>query len=433
MPTPKAQKGGWIIVALLFLFMLVNFVDKAVIGLAGVPIMRELKLTPQEFGFVGSSFFFLFSLSAVVTGFIVNRVQSRWALLAMGSIWALTQFPLLGTVSFGTLVACRVILGAGEGPAYPVALHAAYKWFPNELRTLPTAVIAQGAAVGVVIAVPVLDWIIEEYSWHWAFGALGVLGVLWVVAWLIFGKEGSITTTVVPHSGRSLERVPYARLLLNRTVLSGFAAGFGAYWGLSLLIAWFTPYLILGLGFTQKEASWITTLPWAASPLVVISAAWFSQRMLARGATTRWARGIFGGGCVSLGGLCLILLPIASSSTLRIAMVIAGMSIPAVIYVMGHAILSEMTPVSQRGAVLAINNAVATTAGLIAPLVMGSVVQNAIAGGVRPADGYGHGFFICGVVALICGLIGMIFLRPQAEVARFTASPVDVAVSVAGQ
>ena len=433
MPKPEPQEGAWTIVALLFLFMLVNFVDKAVIGLAGVPIMRELHLTPKQFGFVGSSFFFLFSISAVVTGFIVNRVQARWALLAMGAVWALTQFPLLGTVGFGTLVACRVVLGAGEGPAYPVALHATYKWFPNELRTLPTAVISQGAAVGVVIAVPVLDWIIEEYSWHWAFGALGLLGLLWVIAWAVLGREGSIATTVALDSGRSIDRVPYSRLLLNGTALSGFAAGFGAYWGLSLLIAWFTPYLVLGLGFSQKEASWITTLPWAASPLVVISAGWLSQRMLANGATTRLARGIFGGGCVALGGLCLILMSVVPGVTLKIAMVVAGMSIPAVIYVMGHAILSEITPVPQRGAVLAINNAIATTAGLIAPIVMGSVVQNAIGRGVPPAEGYRHGFFICGVVALLCGLIGMIFLRPQAEAARFAAPAVGAAAPIAGE
>lgn len=429
----ESQKGGWIIVLLLFFFMLVNFVDKAVIGLAGVPIMRELHLTPKQFGLVGSSFFFLFSVSAVVTGFIVNRIQSRWALLAMGTIWALTQFPLLGTVSLGTLIACRVILGAGEGPAYPVALHATYKWFPNELRTLPTAVIAQGAAIGVVLAVPVLDWVIETYSWHWAFGALGILGVLWVIAWAIFGKEGGIATTMALDTGRIIERVPYSRLLLNGTVLSGFAAGFGAYWGLSLLIAWFTPYLILGLGFTQKGASWITMLPWAASPVVVISAGWFSQRMLANGITTRVARGIFGGGCVAFGGLCLVLMPFLPGSTLKIAVVVAGMSAPAVIYVMGHAILSEITPVAQRGAVLAINNAVATSAGLIAPIVMGSVVQTAISRGAGAADGYSHGFFICGVVALICGVVGMIFLRPQAEATRFATSPVAMPAHAAGE
>jgi len=88
----------------------------------------------------------------------------------MAFVWALTQFPMLGGIGLSTLIACRVVLGAGEGPAYPVALHAAYKWFPNELRTLPTSVIAQGAGVGVVLAIPVMDYVIEEYSWHWAFG-----------------------------------------------------------------------------------------------------------------------------------------------------------------------------------------------------------------------------------------------------------------------
>ncbi|MBS0528038.1 MAG: MFS transporter, partial [Proteobacteria bacterium] len=109
----RPAKGAWAIVALLFLFMMINFADKVIIGLAGVPIMTELHLSPKQFGLVGSSFFFLFSVSAVVTGFIVNRVQSRWALMAMGLLWALTQFPMVGTVGMELLIACRIVLGAG--------------------------------------------------------------------------------------------------------------------------------------------------------------------------------------------------------------------------------------------------------------------------------------------------------------------------------
>src|SRR4029077_5737327 len=46
-PTPK---GAWKITFMLFLFMLVNFADKIVVGLAGVPIMTEMKLEPEQFG-----------------------------------------------------------------------------------------------------------------------------------------------------------------------------------------------------------------------------------------------------------------------------------------------------------------------------------------------------------------------------------------------
>jgi len=102
---------------------------------------------------------------------------------------------------------------------------------------------------------------------------------------------------------------------------------------------------------------------------------------------------------------------------LKIAMVVIGISVPSVIYVMGHAIASEFTPLPQRGAVLAINNAVLTSAGVIAPYVMGSVVQNA----ANAADGYTLGFVICGAVSLAGGIIGMIFLRPANEIERFAA------------
>ena len=418
MDNTKPQPGGWTIVALLFFFMLLNFVDKAVIGVAALPIMKELGLTPKEFGAVNSAFFALFSISAVVTGFLVNRIQSRVALLVMAAIWALTQFPMLGTISFTTLLACRVALGAGEGPAYPVALHAAYKWFPNHLRTLPSAFIAQGASVGVVLAIPVLEWVIEEYSWHAAFGLLGVAGLIWVAAWWLWGKEGALAVQTA-DTGKALHAVPYAKLIFNPTSLAIFATGFGAYWGLSLLIAWFPPFLVQGLHYTPHEAGFITTLPWAAGPFVVIFSGWLSQKMLTIGFTTRAARGVFGGGCVAIGGVALILMGQMPSNVLQIAMMVIGISVPSVVYVMGHAMMSEYTPVAQRGAMLGINNAVATSAGLVAPYVMGSVVQDALAAGATAASGYTHGFFICGVVGLVCGLLGIVFLSPAAQAARF--------------
>jgi ACS family D-galactonate transporter-like MFS transporter len=216
----RSEKEAWAIIALLFFFMLINFADKAIIGLAGVPIMEELNLTPREFGLVGSSFFLLFSISAVITGFVVNRVQSKWVLLAMGLIWALVQFPMLGTVGIELLIACRIILGAGEGPAYPIALHAAYKWFPDERRAIPTAVISQGSAFGVVIAIPLLNAIITTYNWHYAFGALGIIGLVWVIAWAVLGKEGSIEDPATEGSA------PYRDLLLNPTNIASWCAYF---------------------------------------------------------------------------------------------------------------------------------------------------------------------------------------------------------------
>jgi predicted MFS family arabinose efflux permease len=73
---------------------------------------------------------------------------------------------MIGSVGFEMPVASRIALGVGEGPATPVALHSAYKWFPSERRTLPTAVIVQGGAIGVMVALPLPNWVIVRWTWH---------------------------------------------------------------------------------------------------------------------------------------------------------------------------------------------------------------------------------------------------------------------------
>src|SRR5579864_5986181 len=211
-PTPtETPRGAWKITFLLFLFMVVNFADKIVVGLAVDPITRDLGLTPQQFGVLGSSFFLLFSTMAIIVGFVINRVDTRWVLLILATIWALAQFPMLGSVGLTTLMICRIILGAGEGPAGSVAVHAIYKWFPNEKRTLPTAVLSQGSAFGVILAVPALNWVVINHSWHAAFGVLGVVGLLWVVAWLFLGREGPLVSTAATVVRET--PVPYFQLL----------------------------------------------------------------------------------------------------------------------------------------------------------------------------------------------------------------------------
>jgi MFS family permease len=411
-PTPK---GAWGITFLLFLYMLVNFADKIVVGLAGVPIMTELKLEPEQFGLLGSSFFFLFSISAIIVGFIVNRIETRWVLLALAVVWALAQFPMVGTISFSTLLICRIILGAGEGPAAAVAVHAIYKWFPDEKRALPTAVLSQGSAFGVILAVPALNWVIVNHSWHYAFGALGVVGLMWVVAWLVWGKEGPLVQTAAMAAAEP--RIPYFQLLTSRTFVGCCVATFGAYWVLSLGLTWFTPFIVKGLGFSQSDAGWISIMPWVSGAIVVILTGWISQAMMARGFTTRVARGVVGSVPLIVGGLILAVMPRVAPGGLMIALLVVGSGLCGSIYVVCAPMLGEFTPVSQRGAVIAIYGAIYTLAGIVAPQVMGSVIQHA--GGLL--DGYLTGFTINAVVLTASGLLGLLLLWPNTERARLTA------------
>jgi MFS family permease len=415
MTTQPAPKGAWKITFLLFLLMVVNFADKIVVGLAGVPIMADLKLEPEQFGLLGSSFFFLYSIAAIVVGFIVNRVETRWVLLVLAAIWALAQFPMVGAIGFSTLLICRIVLGAGEGPAAAVAVHAIYKWFPDEKRTLPTAILTQGSAFGVVFAVPMLNWVIVNYSWHYAFGALGIVGLMWVVVWLIMGKEGPLVETVAMAAAEP--RIPYFQLLTSRTFIGCCVATFGAYWAVSLGLTWFTPFIVKGLGFSQRDAGWISIMPWAFGATVVLLTGWVSQVLMARGVSTRVARGVLGSVPLIVGGLILAAIPYAGTGAWMIALLVIGPGLSGSIYVVCAPMLAEFTPVSQRGAVIAIYGAIYTLAGIIAPAVMGSVIQHAAV----PLDGYIAGFTINAVILVAAGLLGLLLLWPNTERARLMA------------
>ena len=411
----REPKRAWLIVAMMFFFMLINFADKAVIGLAAVPIIKDLDLTNEQFGQVGSAFFLFFSISAVLVGFLVNRVSTKWVLAGMAFVWALTQLPMLGVVSLPVLLASRIVLGAGEGPAYPVALHAVYKWFENGRRTLPTSFVSIGGALGAGVVAPLLTWIILTFSWHAAFGFLGIVGFAWVIVWLVVGKEGPLDAHTAAAGGDGLSYVPYATLLTSRTAIGVFIAGFSAYWALTLGVVWLPAFLIKAAGYTPTQAGWIVTLPSLMQMVLSPTIGFTSQRMLGSGASSRFARGLLGGGCVAIAGLAMILLSRSSGAWEQLPLVMVSFAVGSVIYTLGPALIGEISPVGQRGAMLGISNAVYTLAGLIAPWLMGYIVDV----GANPADGFRTGFVLAGGLILVGGLLAMLLIDPERDLARF--------------
>jgi MFS family permease len=418
----RTPKGAWGITGLLFSFMLINFADKTVVGLAAVPIMRDLDLTPRQFGFLGSSFSFLFAVSGILVGFVANRIATRWVLLALAFSWAVVQFPMVGAAGFATLVACRVLLGAGEGPAFSVAVHALYKWFPDQQRTLPTAVLTQGAAVGVIVALPALNWIVVRYSWHWAFFALGAVGLLWVLVWGLLGREGPVAAPALAAANPAArERVPYPRLLLSPTFIGCCLACFGGSWAIALGLTWFTPFIITGLGYSQQQAGWISALPWLMGAVAVLTTGFLSQALTARGASPRWARGVVGSTPLVVGGLILLVVPHLAGSTWQIVLVVVGGGLCGSIFVVCPPIISSFTPVTQRAGLIAIFVAIYSSAGIFAPIVTGSVIETA----ATVLEGYYTGYTITGLVQLLGGLAGLLLLWPTAQNTKETVGLID--------
>jgi MFS family permease len=409
--SPSESRKAWIAVVLVFLFMLINFADKAVIGLASVPIMRDLGLTHRQFGLLGSAFFLLFSLSGVVVGFLANRIGTKVLMLVMGIVWAAALLPMSLAADFRMLLASRVVLGAAEGPAFPVAVHSVYKWFGNQRRALPTSVVASGAAFGTGLVAPLITWIIVHYGWHAAFGALGGIGLIWACLWLVFAEEGPIDRGATADGTTEEHRAPYRRLLLSRTAIGVFAAGFAAYWIIALNIVWLANYLIKAVHMSATQAGWVITLPSIMQMVFAPLCAYLSMALSRRGFSSRISRGVLGSICVVIAGVALASVPFAGGGTLEIALVGVSCSIGSVIFTLGTTLIGEISPASQRGAMLGITNSIHTLAGLCAPFLMGLLVDI----DADPIAGFRTGYVYAGALVAILGALAAVLIDPEAD------------------
>ena len=408
-----ARPGGgraWLIVALLFMFNFISYADKIVLTLAGPRIIEDLQLTRTQFGDLGSSFFLLFAVSAVIFGFVANRLPSRWLLLGMGLVWAAIQFPMVGTVGLGTLVTCRILLGASEGPGGSVALHAAYKWFGDTKRTVPTSLLVLGSGVGTAVSGLVLPPIIEHWSWHAAFLVVGLAGLAWSLAWFLLGREGPLHD----ESGAIGETVAYRHLLLNRTALGVFLVSFVAYWGVAMGLVWCTVYFVKVAGLSLVAAGWVATQPLLVSIVLGPAIAFLSQRLVGRGVPTRFSRGAFGCAGVVLGAGGIASMALATDPVTKIVCYTFAASMMFIIFTLGPTIIAEITPARQRAAMLAINNAIYSMAGILAPAIMGRVVDAA----PDPLTGYRDGYLLLALLLAAGGVVGFLLINPARDTKR---------------
>jgi hypothetical protein len=173
----------------------------------------------------------------------------------------------------------------------------------------------------VILAVPALNLLVVNYSRHWAFGALRIIGLCWVAASLVRGREGPLAAQAA-HT-EAAHAMPYFRLLTTPTFLGCCAATFGAYWPLSLALTWFTQFVIKGLGFSQQDAGWISVLPWVFGAFVVLAAGWLSEALMARGVATRYSRSVLGAAPL-VDGLILSLVPMLDNAWTRMGVLVLG-------------------------------------------------------------------------------------------------------------
>lgn len=258
----------------LFLMHLLDYTDRWALAGVQTTLMRDMRLSKGDFGFLNIPFLLTFSLISPVMGWLGDRLRRTW-LLGFGiGLWSLATVGTGLVANYNQLCVARAMLGIGEAtygvlaPAMIVDLfrrHSRARALSMFYLAMPLGY-ALGVAGGGAIAGRSAAWFagtaLEPWAgWRMAFFVVGLPGLLAAFAMLLLpeprrgASEGVDPDRMAAHEGRPPTWADYVDLSVNSSytyVVFGLTAFTFAFGGLAV---WLPGYLELVKGFSQARAT----------------------------------------------------------------------------------------------------------------------------------------------------------------------------------
>ena len=184
-----ATRVRYSILAAVFVNVVINYMDRSNISVAGSMISKELDLDSVKMGYVFSAFGWTYASLQIPGGILADRFGIRLLYSISLIIWSLATIGLGFVTGFFTLMMLRVLIGAFEAPSYPMNNRIVTSWFPDNERASAIAMYTSGQFIGLAFLTPALTFIQVYAGWRGLFFITGIVGVLWGIAWYFFYRS----------------------------------------------------------------------------------------------------------------------------------------------------------------------------------------------------------------------------------------------------
>ena len=271
----------WWIFAFLFGFAVMSYLQRTSIAVAAKEIMSQLHLSHWQIGLLNAAFVAAYTLSQVPAAAFGQRYGARTTFVLVGIVGMLAMIatplaPMLfaGTGLFLALLAAQALLGASQGPVFPVYAAVVEAWFPQKRWALANGLNSGGMNLGGLMTAPLIVILAQSYGWQGALLRLAPPAVVLTAWWGWYGRNTPEQhTSVTPQEIAELadtDRPPptpltWRRLIgiaTNRDVLllaiSYLCMNFSFY----LLSTWSYLYLVEIRKLSGIESGFAGALPW---------------------------------------------------------------------------------------------------------------------------------------------------------------------------
>ena len=374
----------WYIVGLLCLASELNYFDRQTLSVLAQTIQNDLHLTTVQYADITSWFLVSYTVMYLVTGRIVDAIGVRWSFLIFVTGWSVATMLHGLAHTAAQLSAYRFLLGAMEAAIFPAGMKAVAEWFPLRERILATGIFNGGTSVGGALAAPVVAGIALTWGWRAAFVFAGLLGFVWVVAWLLVyqrprdhARLGAKELALIESDTAGAP--PAAKVTLRQLL------GMKTVWGCMLVRAvtdpftyfvlfWIPKYLQQERGFSLADIGKLSWIPFVGLALGNLTGGAAPAQLMKLGWSYNRAR-------KTMIGLASTVIPICCLSLTQVpsAGVVLGLISVAVFFHavwLNIALPAEVLPSHVVGTVTGAAGCLGGIAGIIAQQLTGWTVQN---------------------------------------------------------
>ena len=190
----KIKGLRWWVIALIALATIINYIDRQALSVLWPAIVEDLfpdksaLERKQIYANISIVFVFSYAFGQAIFGKIFDWVGTRVGFVLSIGVWSLATIAhafAKGVVSFSIF---RGILGIAEAGNWPGATKGNAEWFPTKERALAQGLFNSGAAIGGIIAFPIIAFLTLHFSWQMVFIIVGAIGLLWLLPWIIIVK-----------------------------------------------------------------------------------------------------------------------------------------------------------------------------------------------------------------------------------------------------
>ena len=188
----KIKGLRWWIITLIAIATVINYIDRSAINIMWPYIYKDFGIADADnknaLALITTFFMIAYAIGQTVTGKMMDAIGTRLGMAVSIAAWSVSIALHAVAKTISSFNIFRFFLGMSEAGNWPGATKSNAEWFPAKERAIAQGIFGAGASLGSVVSAPVIAVLYLAIGWQGTFAGIAVLGILWIIPWLIINK-----------------------------------------------------------------------------------------------------------------------------------------------------------------------------------------------------------------------------------------------------